>query len=105
MTRNTNSYCAGEDIKSSIRPSKPDTGETQSLRDHADKMEALEALQIDYDAYKLEVARCAAYVGDCTNCHSEHDQRLSRHDAFFRDSNERFEQLVEHIINFNQAGK
>jgi hypothetical protein len=122
MLRNTNSYYAAEDIKLPARPSKPvtfDHNDPQSLRDHADNMEAW---QIAYDAYKLEVARLSDERSLrrnelCSQLAYENNMIVPQASLLFNLAWEdgrpdgvdsvidRFEQLVELIIHFNLAGK
>jgi hypothetical protein len=122
MTRKTNSYYAGDDIYLPIRSSKPvkfDHNDPQSLRDHADKMEAWQigeqALQLEIAAYRRsKQSRRNELHRELAN---ENDISMSKaavlfavawddgHSEGFNAVIDRFEQLIEIINNFNQAGE
>jgi hypothetical protein len=119
MTRKTNSYYAGDDIGIPVRPERPsgafDRNSAQSLRDQADFVEA-------YDSYNrllkqrrpLVRARREELQRDLAN---ENDMSMEQAAVLFTEAWEeghsegfnavinRFEQLVEIIENFNQAGE
>jgi hypothetical protein len=119
MTRKTNSYYAGDDIDFPVRPERPsgglDRNSAQSLREQADFVEA-------YDSYNrllkqrrtLVRARRNELQRDLAN---ENDMSMEQAAVLFTEAWEeghcegfsaviaRFEQLVEIIENFNQAGE
>jgi hypothetical protein len=123
MTRKTNSYYAGDDLELPVRPAKPsggfDRNDPQSLRDHADRMEVWQDAN---DAFGLQIAAhrrsqqsrrnelqrdlgiennlTMAQAGVLFNVAWEDGHS----DGFYAVIN-RFEQLVEIIENFNQAGE
>jgi hypothetical protein len=123
MTRKTNSYYAGDDIQLPIRTSKPaglfDRNDPQSLRDYADKMEAWQIVNAEYDlkivAYRQDIqARQAElrYVLADENYMNIAQATVlfnvaweDGHSEGFSAVIDRFEELAEIIENFNQAGE
>tara|TARA_R110000850_G_scaffold19968_1_gene59767 strand:+ start:227 stop:661 length:435 start_codon:yes stop_codon:yes gene_type:complete len=122
MTRKTNSYYAGNDIERPIRTSKPaglfDRNDPQSLRDYADKMEAWQIVNAEYDlkivAYRQDIRARQAEL--CNDLADENDMTVPQasvvfnvawedgHSEGFSAVIDRFEELAELIVNFNQAG-
>jgi hypothetical protein len=122
MTRKTNSYYAGDDIKMPTRLSKPgtfDRNDPQSLRDHADKIEEWQIVNAEYDlkivAYRQDIqARKAElrYVLADENYMNIAQATVlfnvaweDGHSEGFSAVIDRFEELAEIIENFNQAGE
>lgn len=122
MTLKTNSYYAGDDIQRPIHTSKPsaafDHNDPQSLRDYADKMEAWQIVNAEYDlkivAYRQDIRARQAEL--CNDLADENDMTVPQASVVFNVAWEdghsegfsaviaRFEQLAELIVNFNTAG-
>jgi hypothetical protein len=123
MTLKSNNYYAGDDIQRPIRTSKPagvfDRNDPQSLRDYADKMEAWQIVNAEYDlkiaAYRRsqqsrrnELQRDLGIENNLTMAQAGVLFNVAWEDGhsegFYAVIN-RFEQLVEIIENFNRAGE
>jgi hypothetical protein len=120
MKRETNSFYAGDDIETPIRPGKPvkfDRNDPQSIRGYADKMEEWidekELYDVHISAYRaakqlrLDILR--------QDLAEENDMNIAQatvlfsaawddgHDEGFNSVIDRFEHLVEIVNNFNRA--
>jgi hypothetical protein len=120
MTRKSNSYYAGDDIETPIRPGKPgtfDRNDPQSMRDYADKMESWlnekESYEVRIRAYRSEVSSRKDELR--YDLAEENDMNIAQatvlFDAAWEDSHsegfsaviDSFEQLVEIVENFNRS--